>query len=243
MEYDAQGLSLCGKYAFPPNRLHYCGPQKQTDLQEYLATNITNAGLVNIISQFETLFPYLKLIAGANHIKDPFDRRVVEAYWLGNNLLSNVKPQEYYRHLIDAIKLKSKMPKSHESLNLPLEISFPNHQFHVFNIYVRTGNLTVPQTLETMDNCRISWGKITQIVNQNCYVVSTLPLILNATGLDFGKSMQKQIQSVETNYQIGDWVTFHWNYICAKIPLAKIRNLELYSRRAITIANQNHKNL
>ena len=31
--------------------------------------------------------PYLRLIAAANGIADPLDRRVVEAYWLGNGLL------------------------------------------------------------------------------------------------------------------------------------------------------------
>ena len=36
---------------------------------------------------FEGAYPYLELIARANAIADPLDRRVVEAYWLGSPLL------------------------------------------------------------------------------------------------------------------------------------------------------------
>ena len=36
---------------------------------------------------FAAAWPYLELIAGAHGIDDPLDERVVEAYWVGNELL------------------------------------------------------------------------------------------------------------------------------------------------------------
>ena len=41
----------------------------------------------SLIEKFNTLRPYLELIAKSNGIKDIFDDRVVQAYWIGNELL------------------------------------------------------------------------------------------------------------------------------------------------------------
>ena len=78
------GVLTCAHYAFPPNSLHYCGPHQSTTIKEYLQAQIAEPRLSTLLSQFETLYPYLQCIAEANNIKDPFDIRVVEAYWLGN---------------------------------------------------------------------------------------------------------------------------------------------------------------
>ena len=41
---------------------------------------------------FEGAWPYLELISRANGIPDPLDASVVDAYWLGSNLLDAVSP-------------------------------------------------------------------------------------------------------------------------------------------------------
>jgi hypothetical protein len=239
MNFDRTGLILASRYAFPPNRLHYCGPEKQLNLGEYIKTDIADQGLIEIISQFETLFPYLKLIAQANGIKDPFNTKVVEAYWLGNMLLNKVKPKMFYRHLSEDLNLSHKFPKNEIHQLENLVEGLPNHAFHVLNIFKRTGHAALAHTLSTMDNCRISWGKITVKTDEKTYLVKTRPLIYINDLLSLGKPVTKSIKSVKQIYQVGDQVTVHWDYICDKVTDTKIRNLEFYTQAAIDFANRN----
>src|SRR3989344_7978965 len=97
------GILRCSRYSFGPNRLHYCGPDVNAELQAEIEAANPNPHLVAILREFKTLFPYLKLIASANNIVDPFDARVVEAYWLGNELLENVGRDRLRQFLVDEI--------------------------------------------------------------------------------------------------------------------------------------------
>jgi len=49
-------------------------------------------GLRHVAARFEGAWPYLQLIAACNGIGEPLDRRVVEAYWVGNELLKPGAP-------------------------------------------------------------------------------------------------------------------------------------------------------
>ena len=101
------GIMRCSRYSFGPNRLHYCGPDRNSELRDYIKTNKTDPGLRGILQKFETLYPYLRHIARINNISDPFDYRVVEAYWLGNSLLDFEEKKELYNFLVDpAISLR-----------------------------------------------------------------------------------------------------------------------------------------
>ena len=159
---DHQGLLLCARYAFAPNSLHYCGPDKIINLFAYTQEQMADRGLQEILTEFETLYPYLTFIAYENNIRDPFDRRVVEAYWLGNTLLHTISMNGFFRHFSDALHLKKKITKKDFELlvgKLPAG-AIPHHTFHVLNIFTRTGHHAIKHTLETMDNCRIGWGKV-----------------------------------------------------------------------------------
>ena len=92
-------LLRCSRYAFGPNRLHYCGPNASNQVYAYMNENIEDLGLRSILEKFKTLYPYLRHIAQANGIKDPFDPRVVEAYWVGNALLDTVPKKKFYHFL------------------------------------------------------------------------------------------------------------------------------------------------
>src|SRR3989338_6111793 len=83
-----EGIRRCSRYAFGPNRLHYCGPDANAELRANIEAGATDFGLARLLKQFKTLFPYLVQIAAANHLQDPFDWRVVEAYWLGKQFLA-----------------------------------------------------------------------------------------------------------------------------------------------------------
>ncbi len=60
---DKQGLLLCAKYAVSPNFFGYCGPEENLSLVDHLKEGVADNELSHILSHFETLFPYLQLIA------------------------------------------------------------------------------------------------------------------------------------------------------------------------------------
>ena len=55
---------------------------------------VVDRGLVRLAQAFAGAWPYLELIAAGCGIGDPLDRRVVEAYWVGNDLLDKVPVTE-----------------------------------------------------------------------------------------------------------------------------------------------------
>src|SRR6266849_9976169 len=93
------GPQIFARYAFMPNRLTYCGGDDHRALFDYCVAGVTDAGLRDLLRKFTGAMPYLRLIAECNAILDPFDARVVEAYWLGNELLQVVEARALYDSL------------------------------------------------------------------------------------------------------------------------------------------------
>src|SRR5690242_9162463 len=88
-------------YAFMPNRLRYCGGDDNRTLFEYGVEQAVDGGLAPLLRRFTGALPYLQLIARANGIADAFDSRVVEAYWIGNDLLQGVEVRQLYDSLLE----------------------------------------------------------------------------------------------------------------------------------------------
>src|SRR5579859_1535736 len=82
-----------------PNRLQYCGGDDNGTILEYAVADTREPPLDRLLRKFTGALPYLALIARRNGIADPFDERVVEAYWVGNELLERVEAVELYDHL------------------------------------------------------------------------------------------------------------------------------------------------
>jgi hypothetical protein len=239
---DAYGVSRCLQFAFPPNSLHYCGPEKQADIRGYLETHTNDKGLHSLLTRFETLYPYLQLIAGANHINDPFDRRVVEAYWLGNRLLEKIPKHDFHTHLTDTLKIKKRLPKNGSTvMDGILSFGLPHHTFHVLTIYVRTGNDVIAHTLHTMDSCRIGWGRVISAdAIKGSYMISMPHIVFRDNKLELDIPMPTTVQSVNDIYRKGDTVSVHWGYICGTLMERQVRNLEHFTDKAIIAANALH---
>lgn len=239
------GLSLASRYSYPPNSLSLCGPAKQKDLAWYTQSQQTDLGTKEILEQFSTLYPYLCFIAGENHLKNPFETRVIEAYWIGNSLLNTTKKADFLHFLDDELELSKKTPKKDISLlkTKVVQGALPHHAFHVLNIYRRTGNMDIPHTVETMDACIINWGKIVRI-DTSTIMVETRPLRNRQNTLTWGDTMhrklrsQGELDSIFPTLKIGDIVSYHWGYICEKLTPTKHKNLQLYTSLAIQFANQ-----
>ncbi len=246
MTPDIKGLITCSRYSFAPNSLHYCGPERQNDMLGYVQHNVGDEGLFEILNRFDTLYKYLVLIAQENNIRDPFDRRVVEAYWLGNGLLRAVKAKAFASHLTDSLELKKKIPgdKLHPMVDR-IASGVPHHTFHVLNVFLRTGHVMVEHTLKTMDNCRISWGKIVEevrgLIGNNAgkkYLVERIPLVYQNGKLRLGMPTKTMVTSVSVTPKPGEWVSIHWGYVCDRITRAQLLQLAKYTDMAIVSANK-----
>lgn len=238
------GMLRAARYGFMPNRLSLCGRERNRELLEYAQAGIADPGLQENLEDFETLYPHLKFIARSNRVKDPFDIRVVSAYWLGNDFLDNVSPNAFYRHFEDALQLKKKMSIRQRNLlydKLP-KGAFPHHAFHVLNVFRRTGHVAQPHTLETMNKCIISWGKVIK-VGEDYLTVQNRPLNFEADNLVWGRMQNQEVQrSIDSktfvkDLQIGDLVTFHWGFLCEKVSEYEVAYLNKYTSKAIELAN------
>lgn len=227
---------MCARYSVAPNFFGYCGPDENPSLVDHLKEQVADKEVSSILSEFETLYQYLIFIATENKIPDPFDRQVVEAYWVGNGLLRNVSNSDYFSLLKEKFNIiQHKVLSNH---------FYPHHSFHVFNIFKRTGHDPSDHTLETMDACRISFGKLkSQNSNLKIVTVETKPLVFFQGKLSFGKSVLKQLQidykgkSFLKSLNAGDWVSFHWGFVCDLLTAQQVKNLAYYTQKSIDFFN------
>lgn len=243
---NPSGALLFGRYAFPPNCLGYCGPSDHQALFGYVANQRTDTGLVELERRFEGAYPYLRLIALANGIADPFDRRVVEAYWIGNEYLGHVEQSMFYELLGERFKTRMDA-KAFAWLTSKIGLGArPHHNFHVFDVYTRAGlmhDARAVAALETMDSCRISWGRVTSV--EGAELVVERPHLT----LDQGKLALAPPESERILRQIDglgfadaavpdDYVSIHWSWACEVLSRAAMRRLMAATRKYLALANE-----
>jgi len=239
------GVLQCGRYAFRPNFFSYCGPDKNKQLFDYCAADYYEPTLKNILDDFEVMTPYLKLIAQNNQIKDIYDAKVVEAYWLGNSLTEQVNIKSLYRHFTEDKNLKAKLSKStvEKVLGLLPDRAKPHHNFHVINTWLRAGKLNIHHTLKSIDECRISWGKV-KVINKSSLIVEYQPLIILDNKIQIGQSVDREVvthlddKSFLKDINVGDLVTIHWGWVCEKINQRQLLNLKKYTLESLDIFNK-----
>jgi hypothetical protein len=239
-------LLLFARYAFPPNRLGYCGSPDHAALLGYLSEEKVDDGLTQLARQFEGAYPYLRLIAETNGIADPFDRRVVEAYWIGNALLERVGVSPLYESLRDRFRPRMS-GQAFSSMTAFLDDGTrPHHNFHVFEIYRRAGLLRdhrATVALERMDQCRISWGRVGAVAGAEV-VVERSPLVMEKGRIALGRPVTVRVQrrigeaGVLDDFKPGDVVSIHWSWACDRLSATHLRSLAAATRRIVAHTNK-----
>ena len=234
------GPQLFGRYAFMPNRLTYCGGDDNRALFDYCRAGETDPGLLQLLRQFNGAMPYLRLIARSNLIADPFDRRVVEAYWLGNELLQGVEA----RLLYDSLRERFAGQMTAKALDLVLGKApagaRPHHSFHVLEVCPRKG---WPQALSFMDNCRISWGRVVAVDGATLTAV-VQPLKVEGNDLVLDRPQPQEIKrqfdgrGFVDDVAAGDWISIHWGWACQVLTRAQVTNLERWTAYHLKLANE-----
>ncbi len=229
------------RYGFMPNRLRYCGGDDNRTLFEYGVQGVSDGGLTPLLRRFTGALPYLQLIARANNLADPFDARVVEAYWLGNELLDRVEVRQLYDALLERFGKQLQGRTRELVLGKAPAGARPHHSFHVLDVHSRVGQLE--HGLATVDACRVSWGKVVSVDGAEL-LVERQRLVLREGKLVLGEmGSERVVRQVDgggfaDTAGPGDWVSIHWDWVCEVLSERQQRNLERYTRYHLAIANQ-----
>jgi len=236
------GTTRFVRYAFMPNRLQYCGDDDNRTILDYAVADVREPPLVAMLRKFTGAFPYLALIARRNDIADPFDERVVEAYWIGNELLERVEARELYDLLVARYgKELSARTMDRVAAKAPAGAR-PHHSFHVFDVWRQTERGR-NEALATIDSCRISWGTVTA-VEAGELVVERAPIVLSAGKLALGPARSERVTRMlegdgfVTDAAVGDVISIHWSWACEVLTAAQQRSLERYTRLHLGLANR-----
>lgn len=241
-----EGALLAARFSFMPNRLGYCGPEENRTMLEYLADDHGDRGLEQILTRFAGAFPYYAFIAAANGIPDPFDVRVIEAYWLGNRLLARVEAADLWRHLEERFRGRFPARLLRSVLGQAPAGARPHHNFHVFSMPVRTGHRETPHSLATMDACRISWGRVVA-EHGGALLVERRPLTLVGDEMALGEpepcSVLRQFdgRTLLTGVRPGDVVAVHWGCACHRLTARQLRHLVHHTRHHLALANRGRR--
>jgi hypothetical protein len=237
------GPVLFARYAYPPNALGYCGPADPAAVLE-AGTGGDVAELSHLATRFEGAWPYLQLIAGCNGIADPLDRRVVEAYWVGNDLALAVPRRALATSLDDRFERRA------GRLFAPLVSAavaggVAQHSFHVFAVYPWLGLLRAGMEgppLVVLDRCRIRWGTVLGVDGDQVAVTSR-PLRFEGSRLVLGENRTEQARrsldgvGFVDDLAPGDVVSLHWDWVCDRLSPSGLGWLMACTRKNLDAVN------
>lgn len=210
------------RFAFPPNRLGYCGPGDGGELAHYTRGH-EDPGLGDIAAGFDGAYPYLQLLAGCNHRHDPLDADVVEAYWIGNELLDGVSLHDFGNSIDD--RFRRRAGASWRQIEQGIPDGVANHSYHVMNVMPWAGLMrdgVVDEPLRIIDRCRISWATVIGHVedaadgSEGRVLVRRVPLVWSGSRLLFGEPV---VEALDSPFAVepGDVVAIHWDWICERL--------------------------
>ena len=240
----ASGALRFARYAYPPNELGYCGPDASRQLLEQVSAGADDPDLDRLLRGFEGAWPYLQLIAAANGIRDPLDDRVVEAYWVGNDLLAGVGIRLMGDSLESRFRDRVGRPWDHLVDTVPAG-AVPHHSFHVFGVYPWLGLLREGRTVEplrVLDRCRVRWGRVVSVSGTEAVVVSR-PLLWDGHALHLGEPREERaVVGVEDlrlagAVQPGDWCSLHWEWVCERLTSRQLAALRHHTLAQLDVVN------
>jgi Family of unknown function (DUF6390) len=240
---DHAGALLFARYAYPPNALGLCGADAPATLLEYGDAGASDGGLAELARTFDGAWPYLTLIAESNRIEDPLDPRVVEAYWVGNELLARVRPGALARHVRE--RFRGRIGKAGESLpGVVAAGAVPHHCFHVFAVYPWLGLLrggAVEEPLRVLDQCRTT-PALVLAVDDGAADVLAEPLLWDDGRLRLGEPQPRRVRWSDgarafVRPKPGDLVSLHWDFACDVLTTGAAARLGGVTRRLLAAVN------
>jgi len=236
------GLKMAARFGFRPHYLGLCGPKQARQeklLQKFLQGKVSAAKMKLVFHKFLGAYSYYKLIARSNKIKDPFDEKVVSAYWIGNELLDKVKTRDLRKMIAKEFGGPGLLLKkiAIEKAGAVPDGSKPHHSFHVLTIGSVTGSVDFKNT-KLKDLCRVGWGRVMKIFKNK--VIVEYQSLIGENKIKLGKPTKKEIiwdKNLVPEIKIGDWVAFHWDYLAQVLTSKEVQNLKKYTLNTLNTLN------
>ncbi len=232
-----EGVRLAAAYAFMPNFIGYCGKSGFFPALKSGDSELLYSELKKFVAQNS----YLDLIASCNS-KNPFDRDVVEAFWLGNALLEKVGREDIAGMFLELGERKViSREKAGELASGTPEGAAPHHSFHV--LYVNSLSGVLKDDADRLDLCRVGWGRVLEYSGDKATVMYN-PLCGKRGSYSLGEEEEKEIITSLEGYSPagelseGDIVTFHWDFAVQKISRENEKMLEKYTLRNMDAVNR-----
>jgi len=233
------------RYAYGPNRLGYCGPDAADELLGEAAEGGDLRRIRELARGFDGAYPYLELIARSNAIADPLDDRVVEAYWLGGDLLDGVPAAAFGRSVEERFRPRVRSSAWRWLATKAPDGAHPVHAFHVLDVFPVAGLLRggpSDDVLRTIDSCRIRWGTVRDRIGADL-LVDAVPLEWAGAKLRLGAPRPETIRGWQDGLGFldeagpGDVVAIHWDWACERLDERQARTLKAWTIRELAIAN------
>lgn len=220
---NMEGLIMAARFSLGCNEAALF-PEREEALQKFLG-DPPNRELAEkaeeILRQFRILFPYLSLIAGKTGL-DPFSFRVVEAYFIGNELLTEISKEEIE-------KMVSQMYGQAIVLD---DGAIPYHNFHLLRVLARVEKEPIPPAL--LNLCMVRMGEVER--------VDPGQITIKVWFVEDSNSGVRVVQRKEViegrsvfveNLKPGDRVAVHWQHICEKLNPLQAKHLEKYTIKCL----------
>ncbi len=249
---EVEGELLHAKHALQPNSLGYCGPDENKTILEHLYESTTSERLTSILTRFESAYPFVRMIAKSTG-RQPFDREVTEAYWIGNHLLDKVEPSDFYQFTNQNLNPSRNRVARMDGIGgddarfLFRELgpmARPHHTFYVLGMYARSRVKSGSENrlLRLMDSCRISWGEVVDI-KKVALSVERPALALSQDQLSLTLPQREEVHYDPripsfSDIRRGDWVSVHWNFASERLTPYQLRNLKFYTDQDIDAINR-----
>ncbi len=227
--------SLFARYAYPPNELGYCGrpaPACSSALAGHRPAGAAVRGRLGAI------WSTSRRSAG---LADPLDERVVEAYWVGNDLLAAADPASLVTFLQDRFRgqiggtwrsavgrgpCRTTASRSSRSTRGPACSAETGH----------------PQALSVLQDCRIRTGTV-QSVADGTATVSSAPLVWDGSGLSIGPAREESVRwsALFPAPSPGDLVSLHWDWICDTVTRSQADSIAAREHPYLSFATTSGK--
>ena len=237
---DNRGAEMFARYAYAPNALGYCGPPLGATLRDGSVDEVRSAA-----TRFSGAWPYLRVLSELTGIADPLDYRLVESYWLGGGVGSDLDPKDFFDALLAIIGPQAGRYWSHLTEELACEAA-GNHSFHVFGVYPWTrflGRGMDEHPLGVLDNCRITWGTVVSRDDDDVEVLCQ-KLLWDGQALMLSQPAPRRLDVGADGYSavpdvaVGDEVAVHWGRLCGRLSARQAGALTEATDRQLRVTSQ-----
>lgn len=231
-----QGALTFARYAFAPNDLGYCGP----DGAHAMLAPGAEAEIARRARLFDGAWVYLEFLAGVLGTDDPLATPVVEAYWIGSDLLDDADPADLVAHLGVAFESQTGGTWRESAAR-----ARAHHSYQVFEVYpwaaMLLRGLPPGPAVSVLDRCRIRSGVVSEVDGEWVAVRST-PLGWDGDSLTPSAPQVERARwsvdglSLLAPPAVGDTVALHWDWVCDVLTpeqASRIERIEAIQRSAV----------